>query len=376
MPASEGEIKRRCDAIRAKMEESGFAALVVFSQVQTGYAGAVRYISNYHLTTRKEYLVFPLSGDPILLVPTIGQQFYARSNSWINDVRSCGEEGAVVEIAKVLRALKVDDEAIGVVGLKNTMPYNDYEWLKKELPKTFLKDATDLLQEIRMVKSREEIDSIQETADIADRCYEKLLEILGPGRDEREIMGHINKVLAESGVEDVLILTAKGAAFPGFINHPGPYTFRKGDHYVFSVEISGPSGYWTQIARPVCLGTSTARYRRLFEVATDALSVGLSRLLPGNKIGEVAGAVADTVSQEGFKTGLWCGHGMGLDVGESPGLFPESALVLKEGMVITIHPHVMSQDGKEGIFLGDTFVLEKEGTRNFSRTAFNLEPGL
>ena len=38
-------------------------------------------------------------------------------------------------------------------------------------------------------------------------------------------------------------------------------------------------------------------------------------------------------------------------------------------MVITIHPHVLSQDGKAGIFLGDTFVVEKRGPRNLSRMA-------
>ena len=63
---------------------------------------------------------------------------------------------------------------------------------------------------------------------------------------------------------------------------------------------------------------------------------------------------------------------MGLDVGESPGLFEDSAVELKERMVITLHPHVLSQDGKKGMFVGDTFVLEKAGARNLSRTICNL----
>jgi hypothetical protein len=65
MAASEKEIKRRCDVIREKMREAGLRALVVFSQVQLRYSGSVRYISNYHLPTRREYLVFPLEGDPL-----------------------------------------------------------------------------------------------------------------------------------------------------------------------------------------------------------------------------------------------------------------------------------------------------------------------
>ncbi|MCJ7595309.1 MAG: aminopeptidase P family N-terminal domain-containing protein, partial [Desulfobacterales bacterium] len=293
MAASEKEIGRRCDAIRAKMEEEGLKALIVFSQVQTGYAGAVRYISNYHLTTRKEYLVFPLSGDPVLIVLTLGQQYYAKANSWIRDVRSSGEEGAALEAAKVLKTLKLENEAIGVVGLKTTIPYNDYRLLTEALPHARLEDATELMQEIRMVKGAEEIEMIQQVAEMADQCYERLLEVLRPGKDELQVMSEINKGLTALGVEDILILTAKGPSFPGFINHPGPYTFRKGDHYIFSVEISGPGGYWTQIARPVCLGSTTPQYERMFEVAMAALDAGLSNLTPGTKIGDLVQAVTE-----------------------------------------------------------------------------------
>jgi len=373
MVASEKEIKRRLDAIREKMKENGLKTLVVFSQVQIGFAGAVRYISNYHLTTRKEYLALPLLGDPVLILPTLGQQFHAKSRSWIRDVRSGGEsEGIIRELARVLEMFEVENEAIGIAGL-NTMPFNDYQLLIQELPEARFKDAAELLNGIRMVKSPEEIEMIQETADIGDRCYTRLLEVLQVGKNELEVMAEVDKILVEHGVEDILILTTKGPTFPGFINHPEPYTFKEGDHYIFSVEISGPSGYWTQIARPLCFGKTNSRYEHMFKVGKAAVEAGVASLIPGKRIGELVNAVVGKVKDEGFKTGLWCGHGMGLDVGESPGLFQDSVVELKEGMIITIHPHVMSQDGKEGIFLGDTFVVQKEGARNLSRTACNFE---
>lgn len=78
------------------------------------------------------------------------------------------------------------------------------------------------------------------------------------------------------------------------------------------------------------------------------------------------------VREGGYKTGIWCGHSMGMDVGENPGLFADSPVVLKEGMIITLHPHVLSLDGKEGILVGDTFVVSKEGPRRFSKTVSDL----
>jgi len=373
MAASEKEIKRRCDVIREKMREAGLKALVVFSQVQLRYSGSVRYISNYHLPTRREYLVFPLEGDPVFIGCTLGHVFYAKQTSWIKDVRNGGEiEKMVLEVGKVIKSLGLGREPIAIVGLSRTMPYIDYQLLMEELPEAHIKDATGMFEEIRMVKSEEEINFIQETTDIADRCYEKLLDVLRVGKDELTVMGEVDKVLIERGVEDILILTAKGRSFPAFITHPGRYTFKEGDHYIFSVEISGPSGYWSQIVRPLCLGQPSAQYERLFDVGTRAVETGVSNLIPGKRIGEMVRAMIEKVKNGGCKTGIWCGHSMGMDVGENPGLFPDSPVVLKEGMIITIHPHVMSLDGKEGILVGDTFVVRKEGPRRLSKTVSDL----
>jgi Xaa-Pro dipeptidase len=373
MAASEKEIKRRLAEIASGMKEDGFDALIIFSQVQTGYAGAVRYISNYHLTTRKEYLVLPLSGDPVLIVPTLGQQFNAKRHSWIKDVREGGEsQGMVREVVKVLKASRLETGTLGVVGLSNTLPSQDYQILTQEIPKARIKDGTALFDKVRRVKSQEEIAMIQETTDIADACYEKLLEVLRVGVNERDAMAEVQHLLAKRGVEDILILTAKGPSFPGFIDHPGSYTFKKGDHYIFSVEISGPSGYWSQIIRLLYFEKTTPQYERIFKAAKAAMEAGVAHLIPGKRIGELATAVAAEIQKAGFKPGLWCGHSMGMDVGEAPGLFPDSPIELKEGMIITIHPHVISQDGKEGLLPGDTFVVQKGGARNLSRTACEL----
>jgi Xaa-Pro aminopeptidase len=182
----------------------------------------------------------------------------------------------------------------------------------------------------------------------------------------------VAKILVEQGVEDILILTAKGRSFPGFINHPGPYTFREGDHYLFSVEISGPSGYWSQIVRPLCLGKPSAQYDRLFQVGNAAVDAGVSKMIPGKRVGEMVSAMIAKINEGGYRTGIWCGHSMGMDVGENPGLFADSPVVLKEGMILTLHPHVMTQDRKEGILVGDTFVVGKEGPRRFSKTVSDL----
>jgi hypothetical protein len=95
------EIARRVKVIKGRMKNEGLEALIVFSQVILGEKGAVRYISNYRLLTRKDYLVLPLSGDPMLVLPTLGQQMSALQVSWIKDIRCSGDTaGMIREVAK------------------------------------------------------------------------------------------------------------------------------------------------------------------------------------------------------------------------------------------------------------------------------------
>jgi Xaa-Pro dipeptidase len=374
MAVSDREITRRIAVIKERMRDKGFQALIVFSQVILGEKGAVRYISNYRLLTRKDYLVLPLEGDPTLILPTLGQQMAAMKASWIRDVRSSGEtEGMIREVAEKIKRYGLEKGTIGIVGLLSSVPHYDYELLKKELPQASFTDSTELLNEIRAVKSLEEVEMIRETTDIADTCYELLLEIMRAGIDEREVMAEINKLLTLKGVEDTLILTSKGRSFPCFISPPGQYVFQDGDHYVFSIEISGPSGYWSQIVRPLCLGKPSSSYARMFEAGEKALKKGVTGLVPGKRVGDVVRIVYDEIKKAGFKSGLWCGHGMGMDLGDGLGLFENNQTELKAGMIITIHPHILSLDDKEGLLFGDTFVVGNEGGQNLSRTICELK---
>jgi Xaa-Pro dipeptidase len=372
MPVIDNEMAGRITRVREKMVDSGIEVLIVFSQVILGEKAAVRYLSGYRLLTRKDYMVLPLTGDPCLVVPTLGQQKTALKTSWIADIRHDGEtHGIMHQVADKIRSLNILPGKIGIVGF-NSMPRYDYELLLKELPGAVPVDATGLLDSVRRVKSPEEIEYIRQTTAIADTCYAKVSEVLRPGVDELTVMGEVTKLLSLAGIEDSLILTSKGRSFPCFISPPGHYQFADGDHYVFSVEIAGPSGYWSQIVRPMCLGNPSDTYKRLFEAGRKAIQKGVEALVPGTRAMDVARSVAEVIKKSGFETGLWCGHAMGMDLGDGLGLSEDNPVELPEGAIITIHPHILTTDGTEGLLMGDTFVVTHEGGQNLSGTECEL----
>ena len=359
MAASDKEMARRIGAVREGMKESGLRALIVFSTVVLGEKAAVRYLSNYRLLTRKDYMVLPLEGEPALVVATLNHQKGASAASWIQDIRwSATPEGMITEVAGKIKACGLEMGTIGIVGLSGSIPHYDYDLLQKALPGASFTDATGLLDEIRLAKSPEEIEMVRETAGIADACYELVLDILRPGTDEREVMAHVAGLLARKGAEDILILSAKGRSFPCFLTPPGAYVFEEGDqlhviHRDFRAArllVPDSAAHVSRGGPPRDMSVSSRREGSPWRRALPAC-------VPGARAGDVARVVADEVRKAHMDTGLWCGRAWAWTVEEGVGLSEDNPLELREGAVITIHPHVMLPDRKEGLLMGDTFVV-------------------
>lgn len=372
MTISEKEIKRRCNKIREMMSIQHLDVVLIPSSVMLMESSNVRYISNHRLKALREYLVFPIQGDPVFVLPRENEKVTALSHTWIKDIRIGGfRETLPSTVAQILRELKLDSSEIGIVGMNWVMPYGDFPILSRELPNAHFKDATDLMIEVRMIKSGAEINLMEKATELADEGYRKLLELIGPGKSELGIIGDIYKVWIAGGVEKTLLLTAAGPDTNGTIDYPTARIFKKGDIYIFSIELAGPCGYWTQIVRTMYLGKASNEYHEIFKVCEDTMELGLKLLKPGNRICDVVRPMHEAIKRAGYTVGVWMGHSMGMDVGDPPFLYPENETIIQEGMVFTIHP--MVKKGNKGIFMGDTFVVEKNGPRNLSKANLDFK---
>jgi Xaa-Pro dipeptidase len=174
------------------MKAAGYSALIVFSSVLLDYKGSCRYIANYRISSGKEYIVLPISGNPVLILATIGQKSRAIESSWIADVRAGGGTETVIrEAASTVASTGPLKGKVGVVNLLTSMPLYDYQCLTETPPGVELEDATALFDRIRSVKSLEEIKMIRLTTEIADHCYSIVLSALGPGANELDIISEI-----------------------------------------------------------------------------------------------------------------------------------------------------------------------------------------
>jgi len=104
-------------------------------------------------------------------------------------------------------------------------------------------------------------------------------------------------------------------------------------------------GFHNDMAITVPVGKISLETQKLIKVTKKSLEIGIEKVKPGNKIGDISQAIQDYVESQGFNVVReLCGHGIGRQVHEDPkildygqaGTGPE----IKEGMVLCIEPMV------------------------------------
>lgn len=144
------------------------------------------------------------------------------------------------------------------------------------------------------------------------------------------------------------------------------------------------TGYWGDITRTVVRGRATPEVRHLFQTVLAAQKQALAMLRPGVKSRDVQRAVDDYFVHSGYPTRLTppgresgfihsLGHGVGLDIHESPGLRNEPGR-LAVGNVVTVEPGLYLP-GLGGVRIEDTVVVTPTGCKILATCPKKLEYG-
>jgi Xaa-Pro dipeptidase len=217
-------------------------------------------------------------------------------------------------------------------------------------------DATSIIEEARMVKSAGEQELVRKTAALADLSFNLMADVTKPGITEREIVGRIDNELISGGAEDIFhLFTSKpGNLFP---YAPSDRKIEKGDIVILNTELSGPGGYWIQMVRTSFVGKPKPEFDGMYDTLINIASALTKELRPGRKASQVADWVRNQIIGYGYEIGVNFGHCLGLDVVERPLVNVNEDTLLKPGMVITVHPQLVSK-GKEGtVWFADTYLV-------------------
>jgi Xaa-Pro aminopeptidase len=248
------------------------------------------------------------------------------------------------------------------------------DWEKLSRGGRELVARTGVVEGLRAVKDAGELDAIRRAAAIADRVYDALATERFVGRTERDLAWRVEQLFHEEGADGlsfpVIVATGPNGAQPHAV--PGDRTVEPG-HTVVVDAGALVDGYASDCTRTFAAGPLPQRLEDAYETCLRAQLTGLELVRAGASGREAdarAREVVDATQFRGtFRHGL--GHGVGLDVHESPSLRQEEDWTLEPGNVVTVEPGIYLE-GEGGIRIEDLVVVTDDGCEVLSSSTKDL----
>jgi Xaa-Pro dipeptidase len=155
---------------------------------------------------------------------------------------------------------------------------------------------------------------------------------------------------------DMVLVGDDGAALPEF-KIAGDYRIKAADMVLPSLEIAGPGGHWVEVSRAICTGKPSDETKQMMDAYEEYYDAARSVLKDGATAHDVHRAVSKGFVDRGFKLGHVTGHSIGMTMIEFPKIGEGDETELREGMVFSMHPHAISQDGQACLYMQDTWLV-------------------
>jgi Xaa-Pro aminopeptidase len=369
----------RLARVKQFLRQSELGALLCFDMNNVRYITAT-HIGTWAMDKLVRFTLLPQDDEPILwdfgsaarhhqlYCPWLGE----RSRAGISTLRGAYPERAEDVAHKIrveLESRGLHKEPVGVDVVELPVLF--------ALQKQGLKivDGQRLMQEVRKIKTQDEITCITTACMMVDAAYEALYAAMKPGMRENECVGLVNKVLYDLGSEHVEGVNAISGERCS--PHPHVYTdrvLRPGDPAYFDI-LHAYMGYRTCYYRTFVVGSASRAQVDAYKRCREYLDTALSLIKPGVTTADVV-KVWPKAQEFGFANeeaafALQYGHGVGLSIWEKPIFsrlvsfdYPE---VIEEGMVFALETFWPAADGWSAARIEEQLVVTKDGCEIITR---------
>ena len=354
--SSPAERARRLAARRAALEAAGFDALVISSRGDEFMRGRVQYVSDVFQWAGWSFVVLPADGESSFIGDPLWGLARVPLVDWIHDIRATQDPGA--EIGSILSDHGLSSGSIGIAGLADIAAAAHVDQMRAALPNATWSDATDLFDDVRAIKSTEEIANLEETSRIVRRVFAALEAEIRPGASERDVLGEAHRLVRQFGCLDGIAQMSRTPFTAYTFGTEG--IIERDDVIAIDLEWGGPSGYWVEVRRVYSFRPPTDQEQRYWESRVETFAACVDALTVGASSDEVLSARDRVYAKYGQSAaGLlaYTAHGIGLDSLEPPWA-PGKERTLAEGMVINLHPGIVFEDPAEASAVGSITVSD------------------
>ena len=208
-------------------------------------------------------------------------------------------------------------------------------------PGITLVPTAGLVEELRIVKSAEEVELLRAVAAIAGRAFDRVRGAIRPGLRERDVAFLLEQTFRELGADGPAFETIVAAGERGALPHgrASDRVLERGDMVVIDFGATA-AGYHSDTTRTIVIGEPTPEQGRVIEAVRQAQLASTALMKPGMTADAVDRRAREALAGEPHAFGHGLGHGIGLQVHERPYLSPSDHTALRAGMVITNEPGI------------------------------------
>jgi Xaa-Pro dipeptidase len=367
-PFARAEYDDRLRRTRVAMRAAGLDVLLVFHQEHMFYLAGYDQIGYWVYQT----LVVPAAEAPLTAIVRKVDELLVRAGGIVEDVRVWLDDATrdpAEQTAEVLRERGLlDRKRIGIERKSHALLPYYYDLLRDALKGAELVDASDLVTELRLIKSPAEIACMREAGRIMDAGTRAAWATLRPGVRECDVHAAVAHAMYSAGGEHPSVAPPMGTGPRTLTQTHGGATTREvraGDPFL--LEVGGCfRRYHAVNMRTASLGRPSAAMQSMYDAAREATDVGLGLLKPGVPTADVARGVHEAMAVRGYsRRGQHVGYGIGL--GYPPTWIDNLRIketdrhVLQPGMTFLFHAGLLATDGSVYVAIGDPVLITESG---------------
>lgn len=218
-----------------------------------------------------------------------------------------------------------------------------YRLLRRKCPAPVrLVKADNLVENLREVKAPQEIDKIRKALAVHKRAYQFLKKAVKPGFSEREVFSRLEEFVKsqKAGFSfDPIIASGANSCYP----HARVTDRRIRCNELVLIDMGiDVKGYKSDLTRIFFLGRIPRFVRRVYDIVYEAQRRAIREIRPGAAVAQADRAARNYLAKHKLAKyfGHALGHGVGLEIHESPRLSKDSPSKFREGMIVTVEPAV------------------------------------
>lgn len=235
-------------------------------------------------------------------------------------------------------------------------------------------NLTPVVQEMRLIKSADEIEKMMIAGDFADKAVQVGFDHISLDVTETDIIAQIEFEMKKQGISkmsfETMVLTGDNAANPHGI--PGTNKIENDSLLLFDLGVE-TLGYTSDMTRTVAVGKPDQFKQDIYNIVLEAQWTAQEFIKPGVTASQVDAAARQVIEKAGYGEYFShrLGHGLGMDVHEFPSIMDGNDMEIQEGMCFSVEPGIYIP-GKVGVRIEDCGHVTKTGFEVFTKTPKEL----